>query len=152
MAEGKIDGRELTWRHLLPWTELFRGFQVALDLNKLLLAAAGIVAMALGWWLLSVIFTANYPRVVPGWKGSFNTWSEFKQARDHWNLMHEAAGPAAAARRVRRGARRPRRGPGRPAPGGCCPGCGSKSAAGTAPARGPQSPVRRSCSRHRCAR
>ena len=33
MAEGKLEGREATWRQLLPWTELFRGFQVALDLN-----------------------------------------------------------------------------------------------------------------------
>jgi hypothetical protein len=92
MADDRTEPREVSWRQLLPWTELFRGFQVALDLNKLLLAAAGILVMACGWWLLSVIFTANDPKVPPGWKGSFTSWSEFKQARDHWNLMHEAAG------------------------------------------------------------
>jgi hypothetical protein len=92
MADERTEPRELSWRQLLPWAELFRGFQVALDLNKLLLAAAGIVVMAFGWWLLSVIFTAGDPKVPPVWKGSFNTWAEFRQARAHWNLMHEAAG------------------------------------------------------------
>ena len=35
---------------------IFRTFRVALDPKKLVLAAAGIVAMALGWWLISVAF------------------------------------------------------------------------------------------------
>jgi hypothetical protein len=92
MADERTEPREATWRQLLPWTELFRGFQVALDLNKLLLAAAGIFTMAFGWWLLSVIFTANDPKVPPGWHGtSTSSWAEFKRDRDHWNLMHEAA-------------------------------------------------------------
>jgi hypothetical protein len=38
------------------WREIFRGFQIALDPRKLLLAAAGIVAMTAVWWLLSLIF------------------------------------------------------------------------------------------------
>jgi hypothetical protein len=38
------------------WREIFRGFQIALDPRKLLLAAAGIVSMSAVWWLLSVIF------------------------------------------------------------------------------------------------
>ena len=59
MAEEKVEPRETSWRQLLPWTELFRGFQVALDLNKLALAAAGILVMAFGWWLLAVLFTAG---------------------------------------------------------------------------------------------
>ena len=67
MAEDKIDGRETTWRQLLPWTELFRGFQVAFDLNKMLLAAAGILVMAFGWWLLAVIFGATFANTPPGW-------------------------------------------------------------------------------------
>jgi hypothetical protein len=92
MADDRTEPREVSWRQLLPWTELFRGFQVALDLNKLLLAAAGIVVMAFGWWLLSVIFTANDREVPPAWPTDYKSWSEFKQARDHWNLMHEAAG------------------------------------------------------------
>jgi hypothetical protein len=35
---------------------IFRTFRVALDPKKLVLAAAGIVVMALGWWLISVAF------------------------------------------------------------------------------------------------
>ena len=102
MAEDKIEGREVTWRRLLPWTELFRGFQVALDLNKLLLAAAGILVMALGWLLLAVIFRASFKDQppIPG-EIEFNreaqgdpnkAWELFKRRSDEWNLMHEAAG------------------------------------------------------------
>jgi len=103
MAEGKIDGRELTWRHLLPWTELFRGFQVALDLNKLLLAAAGILVMAFGWWLLALMFGTSFPKVPKAWPADYlnvassennpqKAWQLFKHDRDEWNLMYEAAG------------------------------------------------------------
>ncbi len=104
MAEDKIEGRDLTWRQLLPWTELFRGFQVAFDPNKLLLAAAGILVMAFGWWLLAVIFR-NMPReftdVPPAWPAKYRAqeqenerkaWERFKRDRDEWNLLHETAG------------------------------------------------------------
>ena len=43
---------------VLPWTLLLRTFQVTLDLNKLLLAAGGILATAFAWWVLGAIFTA----------------------------------------------------------------------------------------------
>lgn len=101
MAEDRIAGREPSWRSLVPWTELFRGFHLALDLGKLLLAAAGILTMALGWWLLSVIFGAGYG-LQPTWdefhKSTENkeseerAWEDFKRERSEWNLMHEAAG------------------------------------------------------------
>ena len=65
MAEDKVEGREAGWRQLLPWAELFRGFQVALDLNKLLLAAAGILLMWFGWLLLAWIFGAGYEAKPP---------------------------------------------------------------------------------------
>ncbi|HEY7308842.1 MAG TPA: hypothetical protein VH643_05685 [Gemmataceae bacterium] len=100
MAEGKLEGREATWRQLLPWTELFRGFQVALDLNKLLLAAAGIVVMWFGWWLLAVIFAAAggfkdappLPRENKYTSLPADQWKHFKRDRDEWNLMYETAG------------------------------------------------------------
>jgi hypothetical protein len=102
MAEDKIDGREATWRQLLPWTELFRGFQVALDLNKLLLAAAGILTMAFGWWLLAWLFVVvKFTATPPGWPDTrllvYNNdkqkaWGEFRRERDEWNLMYESAG------------------------------------------------------------
>ena len=56
MAEDKFEQREVNYRQWLPWTQIFRGFSVARDPKKLLLAAAGIVVMAFGWWLLATIF------------------------------------------------------------------------------------------------
>jgi hypothetical protein len=97
MAEDKAEPRETNWRQLLPWIDLFQGFRVAMDLNKLLLAAAGILVMAFGWWLLAVLFHTHKPE----WsdyqsRASTETlagkWSEFKIDREHWNLRHETAG------------------------------------------------------------
>jgi hypothetical protein len=51
-------------RRAFGWTDLFRTFLIALDPFKLLVAAVGILATALGWWLLSVIF--------------FNSWDDPK--------------------------------------------------------------------------
>ena len=80
--------------------KLFRGFQVALDLNKLALAAAGILIMAFGWWLLA--FSSRPAKAPsrrngpvpmrPGQQRRGRAWNQFKQERDHWNLMREAAG------------------------------------------------------------
>jgi hypothetical protein len=93
MAEDKAELREFDLRQFLPWTELFRGFQVALDPKKLLLAAAGILVMAFWWWLWSFIFYAS--REKPDWRAgkySADKWSEFKEARQKWNVLHETAG------------------------------------------------------------
>src|SRR6516225_2172022 len=65
MAEDRTDSREMTWRTLFPWTELFRGFSLALDPNKLFLAAIGIFLMALSWWILAWFFTLGYPDIPP---------------------------------------------------------------------------------------
>src|SRR5262249_15920346 len=100
--------RETNWRQLLPWTALFQGFRVALDLNKLLLAAGGIVVMAFGWSLLAISFygasdkpewnIGKYqPAAYPGddeATRSRNAWLAFKRDREKWNLLHAAAGPA----------------------------------------------------------
>ncbi len=110
MAEDKIDGREATWRQLLPWTELFRGFQIALDLNKLLLAAGGILTMAFGWWLLAWFFVvAGFKTEPPTWESGGDrsikspdkqkAWADFRRERDEWNLMYESAGIGSAGQR-----------------------------------------------------
>jgi len=95
MADEKVELRELNFRQLLPWTELFRGFQVALDPKKLLLAACGILVMAIGWELFGWAF---YKSQEPSWgSGDYERtqagWDKFKADRDKWNLRHEAAGP-----------------------------------------------------------
>src|SRR5579864_7583088 len=105
MADDRAEPREATWRSLLPWTELFRGFQIALDLNKLLLAAAGLVATAIGWSVLAFLFGAAYKDKPPQWTPSNYAdrysgdasavqkgWKDFKAELDDWNLMHKAAG------------------------------------------------------------
>ncbi len=110
MAEDKIDGREVTWRQLLPWTELFRGFQIALDLNKLLLAAGGILTMAFGWWLLAWFFVVvRFNTAPPTWESGGDrsikspdkqkAWAEFRRERDEWNLMYESAGIGSAGQK-----------------------------------------------------
>jgi hypothetical protein len=90
MADDRGEPREATWKHLFPWTELFRGFQIALDLNKMLLAAAGILVMSFGWWILSLMFyagTGPIPTITASEKGDY---SEVRKERQRWNLWHEA--------------------------------------------------------------
>ena len=92
--------------------ELFRGFQVALDPKKLLLAAAGILTMAVVWWLLALVFYApqnkrpmpsdflasNYPAKEgtdakeAEAQSQRDAWKAFKDAHRKWNLLHRAAG------------------------------------------------------------
>src|SRR5437879_6342230 len=102
MAEDKVEPREVNWRQLMPWTVLFQGFRVALDPNKLLLAAAGILLMAFGWWLLSVIFHYDKPKPDdPDYQnvkveGDQNPkvvgWDNFKKDLARWHVMHHTAG------------------------------------------------------------
>lgn len=82
------------------WTKLFSGFKVALDIKKLLLAAAGIVAMSLGWWLLAALFYE--PRSMPDPRDYLadaktpedkdRAFKAFQQARQRWNFLHKLAG------------------------------------------------------------
>src|SRR5262245_9764352 len=60
MADGRDHGPGNSPRRPL-WTEIFRSFQVALDLRKLLVAAVGILVMSLGWWVLSYAFSSEKP-------------------------------------------------------------------------------------------
>lgn len=62
MADGRDPSPPgFSFRNSLPWTEIFRCFQVALDPRKLFVAAVGILLMAFGWYLLSVIFFKGPP-------------------------------------------------------------------------------------------
>src|SRR5262249_48858209 len=110
MAEERGQAREYpAWRPKpASWTKLFGTFLVALDPFKLLVAAAGILATALGWWLISLVFynawtvpNDNYYEDRARKNSSLTTeeeraaWanSEYHKARDTWALMHELAGP-----------------------------------------------------------
>jgi hypothetical protein len=94
MADDRVESRETNWRQLLPWTAIFQGFRVALDVNKLLLAALGIVAMALVWWVLAALFYwgAEKPEWPKAYKSKDDPFTHFKEDRQAWNLLHEAAG------------------------------------------------------------
>jgi len=97
MADEKSDARDGAWRQLFPWTELFRCFKVAVDPNKLLLAAAGIFIMALGWCALAALFAAGSKEPTYG-STTYTSldpkvrWETFKRDRDSYNLLHESAG------------------------------------------------------------
>jgi hypothetical protein len=102
MAEDKYESGNVAAPHWMPWTLLFRGFQVAIDPKKLLLAAAGILLMAAGWWVLAWIFDSAWTE--PNWKsGKYKpesdtpeakaaAWAAFKEEREKWNLLYQAAG------------------------------------------------------------
>ena len=110
MQHGRGAWGAPAWRpRPASWTKLFGTFLVALDPFKLLVAAAGILATALGWWLLSVIFygawtepkrsdfeaRANKRQSDFENEAERNAWIDREYARslDAWALMHELAGP-----------------------------------------------------------
>lgn len=83
------------------WTKIFTAFKIALDMKKLVLAAAGIFCAFAGWWVLSVAF--HYTRSFPVYNIDFKEkkdssvlkaeWDYKKAQRASWNLLHELAGP-----------------------------------------------------------
>lgn len=98
MAEEKVETREFNLRQAFPWTELFRSFQVALDPKKLLLAAAGILAMSIGWWALAWAFRYDQPKadtnVMAGDTAEAQqARKDFQRDLANWKLMNEATGP-----------------------------------------------------------
>src|SRR5262249_27140055 len=58
MAPDRSEARESYWSQRFPWLVLFRGFRLAFDFNKLVLAVGGLLVMALVWWLLASAFFA----------------------------------------------------------------------------------------------
>jgi hypothetical protein len=56
--------------------------------------------MAFGWWVLAILFRANYSSQPPEFgtekaqaaNAGVDPWIAFKHERDRWNLMHETAG------------------------------------------------------------
>ncbi|MBI3407531.1 MAG: hypothetical protein HY040_04145 [Planctomycetes bacterium] len=109
MAEDHLGQRKET---RAPWTKIFTGFKVALDPKKLLLAAAGILAMAVGWHALAWAFygartmpqpsdTAYGISSKPDKTGvddiaQKEAWTRFKRDRQRWNLLHQMAGTQAS--------------------------------------------------------
>src|SRR5260370_2135265 len=102
MVEDKVEPRTYDGRQRPSWTELFQGFRIALDPNKLVLAAAGILVMATWWWLMAILF--NYSQ--PDWTSKDYTpaafpgddedakktkaWTTFKKDRTNCDPTHKA--------------------------------------------------------------
>jgi hypothetical protein len=103
MAQDAVGLRTEASKPSFLWTKLFTAFRIALDPKKLLLAAAGLLVMSFGWWLLSVVFFT--PRSQPPRWPSENYseddkgWESFKAERRAWNLLYEMAGPVPASRK-----------------------------------------------------
>ncbi len=114
---------------------IFRSFTVAIDPKKLLLAAAGILVMALGWYLISVVFygmwskpsleqyqvmsDSDYERKYPNKsreereemrrKDEANRNARFNRDSERWLLLHRLAGtgPATVEFQPENGMKRP---------------------------------------------
>jgi hypothetical protein len=109
MVDDPVGLRNTQPRELPLWIKLFSGFKVALDPKKLLLAAAGIVVMSIGWWLLSVLFFSMRGGLPPQWSDYSNNpnkargetpqekketaWRTFRHDRRSWNLLYAMAAP-----------------------------------------------------------
>jgi len=108
MVEEQVGLRSNQPRELPLWTKLFSGFKVALDPKKLLLAAAGILVMSIGWYVLSWIFYGvggnkpewtDYKATIASYSGETdkekekNAFDACKQARSRWNLRYAMAAP-----------------------------------------------------------
>ena len=62
MAEERQVSREMDYRKVPSWTQILRTFLVALDPFKLLIAAFGILATAIGWWLISLVIWSMWSK------------------------------------------------------------------------------------------
>ena len=54
MTNDRGEVRDVSYRQLMPWTEIFRAFQLALDPSKLVLALVAVVLLWAGWAFLGL--------------------------------------------------------------------------------------------------
>ncbi len=108
MAEDRAGSRDYpAWKPKpASWTKIFGTFLVALDPFKLAVAACGILATAIGWWLLSIIFYSAWSTPQHSYyegrapkdldEPGRIAWAdrEYNRALGTWALMYELAGPS----------------------------------------------------------
>ncbi len=70
MADEPHVIRGINWRETFPWTNIFRGFRVAIHPSKLILALSAIVIIFVGGYILDSLWTAH-SRAVPGELGLY---------------------------------------------------------------------------------
>ena len=96
MADGQLGSR--TSPYLFP--KIFTAFRIALDIKKLALAAVGIFATYVGWWIFTAMF---YTSVIPQRSAyvakDYGTeelaYNQYRRDLKRWNFLHLIAGPSA---------------------------------------------------------
>lgn len=96
MADGQLGSR--TSRYLFP--KIFTAFRIALDIKKLALAAVGIFATYVGWWIFTAIFyTSAIPQRTAYDAKVYGTeelaYNQYRRDLRRWNFLHLIAGPPA---------------------------------------------------------
>lgn len=122
MADGRDQPGGFSYRTALPWTNIFRCFQVALDPRKLFIAALGILVMSVAWYALSHAFWYTAPTrgdqkyesntIRLDYEGKKKPSGEsytqedftkigddkFKKDYDQWQVLDQLAGPGGRLR------------------------------------------------------
>src|SRR3990170_6129264 len=83
MADQQMKVREVAWSELFPWLMLVRSIRIALMARVLVLGAAGLIATALGWWLLGHVFSGSEDPVIERWRGMGAPWI-WEHSREFW--------------------------------------------------------------------
>src|SRR5580700_4710786 len=94
MADERAGTRDFNARKTLSWTELLRTFLIALDPFKLVVAAIGILATAIGWWVISALFFAAWgdPPNDPG-ETTVQAQADYDSELGRYHFMKSVAGP-----------------------------------------------------------
>ena len=123
MADGRDQAPAFRFRSAFAWARIFDCFKVALDPRKLFVAAVGILAMSIGWYVLSSLAyykapvreADNYSNAVigkelanskkPGTNENyaeedFTRIGQERFERDHaqWKILADLAGPGGRLR------------------------------------------------------
>lgn len=62
MPENSVKLEAIDYARVFPWVRLFRAFWIAVDVRKLILAAAALLALSGGWWCVDRLpFAPEHP-------------------------------------------------------------------------------------------
>jgi hypothetical protein len=74
MAEQPAKIRDVAWFELFSWLMLARSVRIALMARVLLLGALGLILTALGWWVISSLFSHSDDVVIQTWYAKSPIW------------------------------------------------------------------------------
>lgn len=67
MPDPETKVREVAWNELFAWLMLVRSIRIALMARVIVLGAVGLIATALGWWLIGQVFSSSDDPVIARW-------------------------------------------------------------------------------------